>query len=321
MIRFAHPCGAALQAVYLCFAPVPAVRDRVAQEVVRLLLQPIFEPLFHDCSYGFRPGRNCHQAIQAALDLHSKGHRFVLDADIKGFFDQIGHSVIMRAVAQEIADGNILGIIEKFLRAGVMEDGVFKPTNIGTPQGGVISPLLANIALNRLDHALEEAGYRFVRYADDFLVICSSKTQAEEALAFVERILKDLGLQLNSEKTKVTSFKEGYAFLGFVLKPTSRKMREKSERKFKDKIRQLTKRKENFESQKVIEKLNRVIRGTGGYFGAEFATSSYQFRRLDEWIRMRLRCMKFKRKSDFNNHRMKTKSFDELGLLHLQSYA
>ena len=130
---------------------IPAVRDRVAQEVVRLLLSPLFERLFHDDSYGFRPDRNCHMAVRKVLELHQQGHTHVLDADIKGFFDNLPHQVIMAVVAAEVADGNILDLIERFLKAGVMEEGAFQPTTVGTPQGGVISPLLANIALNSLD--------------------------------------------------------------------------------------------------------------------------------------------------------------------------
>jgi RNA-directed DNA polymerase len=154
---------------------IPVVRDRVAQEVIRRLLAPIFEPQFHDNSYGFIPGRNCHQAVERVLELHRQGLRVVLDADIQGFFDNLSHRVIMEAVATEVADGNILRLVEQFLTAGVMEDGVFKPTTIGTPQGGVISPLLANIVLNRLDWQLHQAGYRFVRYADDFVVLCQDR--------------------------------------------------------------------------------------------------------------------------------------------------
>src|SRR5207245_8782518 len=121
---------------------IPAVRDRSAQEVLRLLLSPLFEPIFHDDSYGFRAARNCHQAVQRVLDLHRQGYTQVLDADIKGFFDNIPHAVIMAGVVAEVADGNMLRLVERFLRAGVLEAGVFRPTTVGTPQGGVISPLL-----------------------------------------------------------------------------------------------------------------------------------------------------------------------------------
>lgn len=174
---------------------IPAVRDRVAQEVARRLLHPIFEPMFHDASYGFRPGRNCHRAIEAVLSLHEQGLQVVLDADVMGFFDNLSHTVIMQAVAAEVADGNILRLIQKFLRAGVMENGIFKPTSVGTPQGGVISPLLANIVLNHLDWQLDRRGWRFVRYADDFVLVCENQTQAKEALAEVTHILQEqLGL-------------------------------------------------------------------------------------------------------------------------------
>jgi RNA-directed DNA polymerase len=146
---------------------IPAVRDRVAQEVLRLLLTPIFDRLFHDNSYGFRPGRNGHLAVEQVLEFHRHGCTYVLDADSQGFFDNLPHDVIMTALRAEVADGNILDLIDQFLKAGVMEAGVFQPTRKGTPQGGVISPLLANIALNSLDWLLDKAGYRCVRYADD----------------------------------------------------------------------------------------------------------------------------------------------------------
>ncbi len=146
---------------------IPVVRDRIAQDVLRQLLEPLFEPLFHPNSCGFRPQRNCHQAVDLVLGIWREGFCHVLDADISGFFDNIPHSVIMTGLSNVVADGNILGLVEQFLKSGVMEDGVFKPTHIGTPQGGVISPLLANIALNFLDWHLQNHGVRFVRYTDD----------------------------------------------------------------------------------------------------------------------------------------------------------
>ena len=300
---------------------IPVVRDRVAQEVLRRLLSPIFEPLFHDASYGFRPGRKCHDAIQRVLALHQQGYTVVLDADIKGFFDNIPHRVIMDAVAEEVADGNILSLIQRFLAAGVMEDGVFKPTTIGTPQGGVISPLLANIVLNRLDWALHDAGYRFARYADDFVVVCQSRPQAQEALTLVEHVLdSQLGLQLSEEKTHVTTFGKGYEFLGFLLSSQSRRMRKKSVEKFKEKVRELTVRHHNFASD-VIKKLNRVIRGTANYFAAPFATNRWLFQKLDSWVRMRLRCMKFKRINRRDNKRVRVRTFCwKMGLLTLEEF-
>jgi len=300
---------------------IPVVRDRVAQEVIRRLLAPIFEPRFHDHSYGFIPGRNCHQAIERVLACHREGYRTVLDADIQGFFDNLPHSVIMTAVAAEVADGNILTLLERFLAAGVMEDGVFKPTTIGTPQGGVVSPLLANIVLDRLDWQLHAAGYRFARYADDFLVLCQSAPQAQEALALVQRVLEgELGLTLSPEKTKITTYGKGYDFLGFHLSARGRRMRDKSVQKFKSKIRELTPRHQNLDG-KVIERLNRVVRGTANYFATAFSTCRWAFQKLDSWLRMRLRCMKRKRKSYNDNRKLRVGYFRrKLGLLTLEEF-
>jgi group II intron reverse transcriptase/maturase len=298
---------------------IPAVRDRVAQEAVRRLLHPIFEPLFHEASYGFRPGRNCHQALAQVLKLHEEGYQVVLDADIKGFFDNLPHAVIMEAVAAQVADGNILRLVEKFLRCGVMEEGVFKPTTVGTPQGGVISPLLANIVLNHLDWRLHERGFRFVRYADDFVVLCQTTAQAEEALTLVTHTLTELGLSLSAEKTRLTTYRQGYSFLGFVLSRRSRRMRDKSKRKLQDKVRELTVRSRNLDAE-VIEKLNQVIRGTAHYFATWWFTGRQVFRELDAWIRRRVRCMKYKRFRYHDNRRMRRKQFERLGLLSLESF-
>ena len=298
---------------------IPAVRDRVAQEVIRRLLQPIFERQFHNASFGFRPGRNCHMALARILELHDQGYRVILDADIKAFFDELPHVIIKEAVAAQVADGNILDLIEKFLRAGVMENGVFKPTTVGTPQGGVISPLLANIVLNHLDWQLEKLGFRFVRYADDFVVLCQTKAQAEEAKTQVTHILNQLGLQLSAEKTRVTTYGKGYSFLGFVISSRSKRMRPKSQDKFKDRIKDLTCRSRNLDAE-VIVKLNQVIRGTANYFATRWSTNRWLFRDLDAWIRRRLRCMKYKRFSYHHNRRMRCKQFEQLGLLSLQSF-
>jgi Retron-type reverse transcriptase len=294
---------------------IPAVRCRVAQEVVRRLISPIFEPQFHDDSYGFRPGRSCHMAIEQVLKYARKGYKIVLDADVKSFFDNIGHKLIMDLVAAEIADGNILGLIWKFLRSGVMEDGVLKPTKRGTPQGGVISPLLANIVLNHLDWQLSAYGFKFVRYADDFVVMCKSRPQSEKAMDLVQRILtQDLDLELSQEKTKIVRFYDGFEFLGFFISSRSVRMRHKSEERFKSKIRSLTRRSHNLDA-KLIVKLNRVIRGTVNYFHPLFATTLQRFTELDRWIRKRLRCMKYKRIRQTDNWRMKNKYFCRLGLL------
>ena len=299
---------------------IPAVRDRVAQDVVRRLLTPIFERPFPGASYGFRAGRNCHQAVRWVLELYRRGHKFVLDADIQRFFDHIPHPVLMAAVAAEVADGNILRLVEKFLTSGVMEDGVFKPTTIGTPQGGVISPLLANIVLNHLDWQLHKAGYQFARYADDFVVLCRTRRQAEEARRFVEHLLRtDLGLRLSPEKTQVTTFGKSFDFLGFRISSRNVRMRHSSVEKLKEKVRRLTIRHHNLDAS-VIGGLNQGLRGTANFFAMPFSNCRGQFRRLDAWIRMRLRCMKFKRKSKRDNYRLRVKHFRRLGLLSLVDF-
>jgi group II intron reverse transcriptase/maturase len=296
---------------------IPAVRDRVAQEVLRRLLSPIFEAKFHDHSYGFRPERNCHQAVEKVLELGRQGYRWVLDADISGFFDNLSHQAIMRELSEVVADGNILRLVEKFLRAGVMEGGKFQRTRVGTPQGGVASPLLANIALNVLDWHLHEHGFRFVRYADDFVVLCESESQAKEALGLVERWLSDrLGLTLSPEKTKVTRFHEGFCFLGFDIKSRFVRMRAKSVENFKTKVREMTRRSHNLDAA-MIERLNRVIRGTANYFATPWSHCGDMYRSLDRWIRMRLRCMKSKRKSKVDNYRLRLQHLRRMGLLSL----
>lgn len=287
---------------------IPVVRDRVAQEVLRRLLDPIFRPLFHEASFGFIQGRSAHMAIGHALALHAQGYQAVLDADIQGFFDQLPHAVILEAVRERVADGKVLDLLERFLRCGVLENGRLLATTRGTPQGGVISPLLANIVLNQLDWHLHRLGWRFVRYADDFVVLCQSRTDAEEARTQVHAKLSSLGLSLNPEKTKVTTYTKGYTFLGFVLSSKSRRIRQKSLEKFKDSVRALTVRKHNLD-QDAVERLNRVIRGVAQYFCAPFVTNKEQFHKLDSWIRMRLRAMKFKRKNTRDNYKLRNQTF------------
>ena len=296
---------------------IPAVRDRIAQEVLRRLLNPIFEAKFHDHSYGFRPGRNCHQAVEKVMELGQQGYNYVLDADISGFFDNLDHAALMRELSDVVADGNILRLVEKFLGAGVMEGGKLRPTRVGTPQGGVASPILANIALNVLDWHLHEHGYRFVRYADDFVVLCRSENEAKEALALVEHLIADrLGLSLSPEKTTIARFHEGFSFLGFDIKSRFVRMRAKSVENFKTKIRTITKRSHNLDAEMIV-KLNRVIQGTANYFATPWSHCGDLYRTLDRWIRMRLRCMKYNRKSRVDNARLRLKHLKRMGLLSL----
>jgi group II intron reverse transcriptase/maturase len=298
---------------------IPCVRDRVAQEVLRRLLTPLFETLFHDQSYGFRPHRSCHDALRKVDELHKAGFNHVLDADIQGFFDNIPHHIILTGLRNVVADGNILNLVERFLKAGVMEDGIRYPTTVGTPQGGVLSPLLANIALNFLDWQLHDAGFPFVRYADDFVVLCRSEHLAQEARKLVERVVKELGLTLSAEKTHVVKFLEGFTFLGFTITHRARRMRPKSVEKYKNRIRELTIRSRNLDAE-AVSRINAVIRGVARYFATTFSTVTTQFAKLDAWTRKRLRSMKLKRISRFDNQKLKIKHLRRLGLVSLSDF-
>jgi group II intron reverse transcriptase/maturase len=293
---------------------IPSIKCRIAQEVIRRLINPTFESRFHNNSFGFRNGRNCHQAVERLIDFAGQGYRHVVDVDIKGFFDNIPHDLIMESISARISDGNILRIIKKFLKSGVMEEGKLTPTVRGTPQGGVISPLLSNIALNHLDWFLEKQGLHFVRYADDFVILCKTRPEAERALDLVRTFLKDMQLEDSPEKTKVSHFSKGFDFLGFTIKKRSVQMRTKSKEKFMDSIRNITTRSHNLEKE-VIEKLNRVIRGTVNYFGPKFSTMKTIFYKLDRWIRKRIRCMKYKRISLEDNWRCRITYIKKMGLL------
>lgn len=294
---------------------IPPIRCRVAQEVARQLINPTFEAVFHNNSYGFRPGRNCHQAIEGVLEYLQQGYKFVVDADIKGFFDNIQHDLIMESVSAKIADRNILKLIEKFLRSGVMENGKLSPTTRGTCQGGVISPLLANLVLNHFDWHMHKQGINFIRYADDFVLLCKTQQEAEKALEIAKDFLeKELLLILHPEKTKIVHLSEGFNFLGFFITDKGITMRDKSKEKFTTKIKQLTIRSHNLD-QEVIKKINQVVRGTVNYFYTSFSTVKTQFTILDGFIRRRLRCMKYKRFSITDNHRLHNKHLKRMGLL------
>lgn len=293
---------------------IPTVDARVAQEVIRQLIDPIFEKQFHEDSFGFRAGRGCHQAVGRVLEYIDDGYKVVVDIDIKGFFDNIPHKVIMTMLRAEIADGNILDIIEKFLSSGVMEDGKRAPTIKGTPQGGVISPLIANVILNYLDWQLAAQGYKFVRYADDIVILVKTKHEAENALDFTKKTLRDLGLETSPEKTKIAFVSEGFQFLGFNIKGHQVTMRQKSIEKFEKAVEDITTRSENLDSL-VITKLNQLIRGTVNYFSTKFSSVLTYFSLADQWIRMRLRSQKYKRKWHTDNRRLKNKHIENIGLL------
>jgi RNA-directed DNA polymerase len=293
---------------------IPAVRCRIAQEVTRRLINPTFEKIFHNSSFGFRKDRNCHQAVKQTLNLAQQGFRWVVEIDIKGFFDNLSHELIMESIAAKISDGNILNLIERFLKSGVIEEEKLSPTVRGTPQGGTISPLLANIVLNHLDWHMENKAYKFVRYADDFVILCKTQAQAKEALDFISSLLKEMNLEVSQEKTRICRFSQGFDFLGFHISSRGVTMRKKSVEKFKETIKKITIRSHNLD-QRVIGKLNQVIRGTVNFFATKFSTIRKQLIMLDGWIRTRIRSMKFKRKWTTDRYRLRNKHIERMGLL------
>ena len=293
---------------------IPTVATRCAQEVIRNLIAPIFEEQFHDNSFGFRPGRNCHQAVERVLKYTKEGYNQIVDIDIKGFFDNIPHEIILTMLRAEIADGNILDIIESFLRSGVVEDGMFTPTLKGCPQGGVISPLLGNIVLNFLDWKLDQKGYKFVRYADDVVILCKTNSEAKDALTYANEIITSMGLECSPEKTKITTLKEGFEFLGFKISSRSVTIRQKSKEKLEEKLKLITTRSHNLDAT-VFVKINQVLRGTINYFHTKFSNVLEYFRDIDKWLRQRLRSMKYKVKRHTNNLKLKNKHLAKRGLL------
>lgn len=293
---------------------IPTVADRVVQQAFRQIIEPIFEDTFSDNSFGFRPGRSCHQAIEKLEYYKQQGYSYVIDADIKAFYDSIPHKLIMDRLRERIADGWVLKSIQKMLKAGVMEDGIMHKTDIGTPQGGVISPLLANLVGDIIDKELEAANYKFVRYADDFVVLTKSYKQAKAALEFVTELIENkLGMELSKDKTELTNFRRGFKFLGYKFCGKYKVISEKSAIKLKDNIRKITKRSQGVNLKAVIDRLNPVIRGHVNYF--QLGDMRKFYRSLDCWIRMRLRAFKFSRKWKTDNKRFPIRRFRRMGLI------
>ncbi len=268
---------------------IPTVRDRIVQSALLHILEPIFERDFAEGSYGFRPGRSARQAVEVVEQSLARGCTWVVDADLKGYFDSIPQEKLLDCVREKVADGRVLALLEKFLKQGVMETGKgWEPTSQGTPQGAVISPLLANIYLHSLDHEMARRGRQMTRYADDFILLCHSETEAQEALAEVRQWVEAAGLTLHPEKTRIvnTAAGESFEFLGWHFERGYKWPREKSQQKFKETIRQRTKRRNGQSLPKIITGLNRVIRGWGKYFQGGVRNVP---QKLEKWVRMRIR--------------------------------
>lgn len=267
---------------------IPAVADRVCQQAVHQKLSPVFEELFFEDSYGFRPGRSTHKAAARIQQLRKAGYRYVVDLDIEGFFDNVDHGLLLGLVRQVVKDRRVLGLIRGWLCSGVMEEGETRYLTSGTPQGGVISPLLSNIYLTPFDLALRDAGYRHVRYADDVLIMCRSREEADAALEVARRLLARLKLRLSEEKTVVSSFQEGFDFLGFRFGSRGRGVGRKSLRGLYQKVRVATRRQQGDRPlAKVIAVLNPLLVGWGRYHRE--GRNRGLFQRLDQWVRNRVR--------------------------------
>jgi RNA-directed DNA polymerase len=303
---------------------IPVVRDRVAQTALRNVIEPIFERDFAEQSYGFRPRRSTKDALRRVEELLNQAHHWVVDADIKGYFDSIPHDKLTAKVGAKISDGRVLELIESYLKAGVMEQSKgWEATHQGTPQGGVISPLLANIYLDELDWKIANAGMQMVRYADDFVVLCSSQTQAQAALELISQWIQEAQLQLHPQKTKIIDATQpgGFEFLGYHFERGHKWPRHKSVLKVRASLRKQTGRTNGQSLECTIARLNPILRGWYNYFRHG---KVHTLRSLDGWVRGRLRSIlrkrtkrKGKAKGGPDHQRWPNRFFEEAGLFNL----
>jgi RNA-directed DNA polymerase len=301
---------------------VPAIIDRVVQTSLRNAIEPIFERKFADCSYGFRPGRGCKDALREVTRELKLGRTWVVDVDIEQYFDSIEHERLIDDVAEEIADGALLGLIRQFLEGDVMDGMSRWQPERGTPQGAVISPLLANIYLHPVDVAMTSEGYRMVRYADDMVILCESREEAERAHGRLSELLAERKLKLHPVKTRVVdaSQRPGFEFLGYRFFGKYRYPRPSSEKKLRERLRAKTPRASGQSLEKIIASVNVTLVGWFGYFKH---SSRQAFTAMDTWVRMRLRSILRKRSkrggrgAGFDHIRWPNHSFEQRGLFSL----
>ena len=285
---------------------IPAIYDRVCQQALLNRLEPIFEPIFDDASFGYRRGRSPKDALRKVWKEIQSGSEWIVDADLRDFFGSVDHEKLLTLVAQRVADGRVLRLIKGMLKAGSYGRGGLFPTERGTPQGGVVSPTLSNILLTPFDREMRLRGYQLTRFADDWVVTCKSAAEARAAMEAAGRILTQLGVELHPQKTRIVHVQNGFEFLGYKSKRGKRKLdlpeskirsqarqgalyaypKEKSIRRFMDRVRQRTKRKIALKTQELIAELNPLLRGWGEYY--KRAHVRLLFHRLDGWIVRRI---------------------------------
>ena len=292
---------------------IPTIYDRVCQQAILNRLEPIFEEVFDEASFGYRKGRSTKDALRKVWCELEQGHEWVVDADLRDFFGSVDHEKLLTLVNQRVSDGRVLGLLEQILQAGCVTKGKRLATEQGTPQGGVVSPLLSNILLTPFDREMRRKGYRLTRYADDWLVTCKSRREAQAALAAAQRILVQLGVTLHAGKTRIVHVRQGFEFLGYKVKRGSRPLklaaskirsgvrggdlyaypRAKSIQHFKDQIRARTRRKAPVSTRALIDEINPIIRGWGHYYCKAHVRKL--FARLARWIVRRLWSHRYKR--------------------------
>ena len=292
---------------------IPSVYDRVCQQALLNRLEPIFEPVFDEANFGYRRGRSTRDALRKVWKEIKSGREWVVDADLKDFFGSVEHDKLLALVAQRVSDGRVLRLIEAMLKAGSYGQGRLFPSERGTPQGGVVSPLLSNILLTPFDWEMRRRGYQLTRYADDWVVTCKSAEEARAAIAAAQRTLTKLGVQLNPQKTRIVHVRYGFEFLGYKIKRGRQRLslpackirsgarsgelyavpREKSVQRFMDQVRQRTQRRVPLNTEELIKWINPVLRGWGNYF--KLAHVRKLFNRLDRWIVRRIWSHRFKR--------------------------
>lgn len=285
---------------------IPSVYDRVCQQGLVNRIEPIFEEVFDASSFGYRKGRQTRDALKKIWHEIEEGNEWIVDADLKDYFGSVDHEKLLALVAQRISDGRVLKLIQQMLEAGYVEQGRLFPTSRGTPQGGIVSPCLSNVLLTPFDKEMRRKGYRLTRWADDWVVTCRTRSEAEQALATATKILQKLGVTLNAKKTRIVNIKQGFEFLGFKIKQGKGVLRlpaskikaklnkrnlyafpkDKSVIRFKDAVRQKTRRKSPLKTEEIVKELNPLIRGWGNYYKRSHVRGL--FNQLDVWIIRRL---------------------------------